>query len=156
MHSGITDEELTASEMKHPKPPFLWSLLALKCPRCRRGPVFKHKNPYKKLNLNYMLESYDDCVCCGQWYRIEPGIWFGTSYVSYVLMVIISAVSFGLWWLTIGWGPQNWKLISWLVINGLLLLALQPFMMRLSRIIFLSIFVKYDPLYDERPPRRIF
>lgn len=142
--------------VNQPKPSFLWSLLTLRCPRCRRGPVFKHKNPYKKLNLDYMLESYDDCVCCGQWYRLEPGFWFGTSYVSYVLMVATSAVSFLMWWLIIGIAPQTWKLVSWLVFNALILFALQPYTMRLSRIIFLSMFVKYDPYYDKRPPRRIF
>lgn len=103
-----------------------------------------------------MLDTYDDCVCCGQWYRIEPGIWFGTSYVSYILMVTISALTFTIWWIIAGLGPENWKIVAWLLANGALLIALQPMTMRLSRVIFLSIFVKYDPYYDERPPKRIF
>lgn len=156
MHSEIIDQAISGHGIRHPKPPLLWSLLNLRCPRCRRGPVFRHKNPYKSLSMNYMLDTYDDCVCCGQWYSIEPGIWFGTSYVSYGLMVLASGITLFFWWLTIGLGPQNWKLVAWLISNGIVLLVLQPFMMRLSRIIVLSIFIKYDPLYDERPPKRIF
>lgn len=103
-----------------------------------------------------MLDSYDDCVCCGQWYRLEPGFWFGTSYVSYTLMIILSACTFLLWWLVVGLGPQDWKLFGWLIFNAIILLSVQPYTMRLSRIIFLSFFVKYDPYFDERPPQELF
>lgn len=139
----------------HPKPSLILSIFSMKCPRCRRGPVFKNKNPYKNLSRGRTLESYDDCICCGQWYLIEPGFWLGTSYVSYALMVFASAVSFLLWWLIVGIGPEDWKLVTWLIVNSVLVVGLQPYVMRLSRILFLYMFVKYDPLYDQRPPKRI-
>lgn len=141
---------------EHPKPPFLRSLLTLKCPRCRRGPVFKHKNAYKRLNVNYWLDSYEDCVCCGLVYKQEPGFWFGTSYVSYTLMVLVSAGSFSLWWLTIGINLEDMRIFYWLIFNAILLFAIQPYMMRLSRIVFLTLFVKYDPHFDKEPPKKIF
>lgn len=143
------------SDLEHPKPPLLLSIFSMKCPRCRRGPVFKHKNPYKKLSGNYMLDTYDDCVCCGQWYRIEPGFWLGTSYVSYGIMVFVSVVTFLLWWLFVGIWPEDWRLVGWLVFNSALIISLQPYVMRLSRIIFLYLIIKYDPKYDQRPPKRI-
>lgn len=103
-----------------------------------------------------MLESYDDCVCCGLEYKQEPGFWFGTSYVSYALMVTLSAISFFLWWLVIGFGWNDTRLLLWLIFNAVLLFSVQPYVMRLSRIVFLSLFVKYDTHYDEAPPTRLF
>lgn len=103
-----------------------------------------------------MLDSFKCCPVCDQEYKQEPGFWFGTSYVSYGLMVIVSAISFGFWWLIIGMSLDDYRLFYWLVANTVLLFVLQPYMMRLSRVVFLSFFVKYDPHFIEDPPKKLF
>ena len=100
-----------------------------------------------------MLDSYEDCVCCGQKFKLEPGFWFGTSYVSYGIMVFVSAVSFILWWLLIGFSGNDYLLPGWLTTNALLLFLLQPLVMRLSRILFLGFFIHYSDHFDEEEPR---
>lgn len=136
-------------EDKKPKPNYLWSMLTLRCPRCRRGDMFRNKNPYKKLSLHNILNMYDHCPVCRQKYELEPGFWIGTSYVSYGVMVAISAISFMMWWFIVGISVDDNRVFYWIIFNGLLLLFIQPWVMRLSRLIYLNFFVKYNENYDK-------
>jgi len=131
-----------------PKPNYIWSILTLRCPRCRRGDMFKHPNPYKKLKLSYILDMYDNCPVCKQKYDLEVGFWYGTGYVSYALAVAISAITFVAWWVLIGISFSDNRIFYWLGINSFLLVVLQPWMMRLSRVIYLYFFVSYDPDFE--------
>lgn len=134
--------------IEKPKPGYLWSMLHLKCPRCRRGDLFIHPNPYKKFGLNYMLEMHKTCPVCHQVYELETGFWYGTGYVSYGITVVFSIFTFLLWWITIGFSLDDNRLIYWLIANGVINLALQPFFMRVSRWIFLNFFVHYNENFD--------
>lgn len=136
-----------ATELK-PKPNYWWSILHLKCPRCRRGDMFVHPNAYKKISLDYMLEMHKECAVCHQVFELETGFWYGTGYVSYALTVLFSIITFLLWWIIIGFSFDDDRLFYWLIFNGVLILALQPFFMRVSRLIFLNFFVKYNENFD--------
>lgn len=139
-------------EEKRPKPNYFWSMLSMHCPRCRRGDMFKDKNPYKKLRLSHIFNMYDSCPVCRQEYNLEPGFWYGTGYVSYGVAVLISGICFLLWWLIIGISVDDNRVLYWLIFNTLLLLALQPWLMRISRVMYLYIFVKYSDNYDKEDP----
>ena len=89
----------------------------------------------------------ETCPVCGQRTEIEPGFYYGTGYVSYALSVAICVASFIAWWVIIGFSIHDSSLFWWLGFNALLLIGLQPWLMRLSRTIWLSWFVKYDPDY---------
>ena len=131
-----------------PTPNFLWSILTMRCPRCRRGDMFKHSNAYKKLKLSYILEMYDTCPVCKQKYDLEVGFWYGTGYVSYGLAVLLSGITFIAWWILIGISFNDNRVFYWLGINTFLLIVIQPWLMRLSRVIYLYFFVHYDPDYE--------
>lgn len=134
---------------KKPKPNFFWSLLTMRCPRCRRGDMFRNSNPYKKLWLSNIFDMYDNCLVCNQRFDMnEPGFWYGTGYVSYGLAVSISAITFAAWWILIGISFDDNRIFYWLGINSVLLIVLQPWMMRLSRVIYLYFFVKYNEHYE--------
>jgi hypothetical protein len=134
---------------KKPKPGLLWSLLTMRCPRCRKGYMFKNKNPYKKLTLSHIFNMHENCPVCNQRFDMnEPGFWYGTGYVSYGLAVAISAATFVAWWVLIGVSFDDNRVFYWLAINTVLLLVLQPWMMRFSRVIYLYFFVKYDEHYE--------
>ena len=124
----------------------------MRCPRCRRGPMFKDPNPYRNLSLKHIFEMHDHCPECGQKYDLEPGFWYGTGYVSYALAVAISVASFVAWWVLVGISVNDNRVIWWLVANAVLLVVLQPWMMRLSRAIYMRFFVSYDPDYDKTKP----
>lgn len=130
-------------------PGFLWSMLTMRCPRCRRGDMFKHSNAYKKLKLSYILDMYDSCPVCHQKFDLEPGFWYGTGYVSYFLLFLFSVITFIAWWIIIGISYDDNRVLYWLLVNGVLIVILQPWFMRFSRVVYLNFFVKYNANYKE-------
>jgi hypothetical protein len=134
------------------KPAYLWSLFTMKCPHCRKGPMFKDPNPW---HIKSMLKMHVRCPECNQLYELEVGFWFGTAYVSYAFTVIFCGLSFLLWWLTIGFSLTDHRFFWWLGINGVLLLLLQPWFMRISRVVWLYFFVSYDEHYKEHAPKTL-
>jgi hypothetical protein len=125
------------------RPNYLWSILTMKCPRCRKGDMFVENNPWK---LRKTLSMPKTCTECGQPFELEVGFWYGTGYVSYGLSFALSVASFIAWWLLIGITSVE-LLIGWLGCNALFLILLQPWIMRLSRAVYLNFFVSYDPDY---------
>jgi hypothetical protein len=83
------------------------------------------------------------------------GFYYGSSYVSYALTVALSVVTFVLWALLIGFSLKDNRLFYWLAVNGVLLIALQPYIMRVARTGWLAFFVKYDRNWKENPPEAL-
>jgi uncharacterized protein (DUF983 family) len=125
---------------------YFWTIFNQKCPRCRKGNMFHDTKAYHLRNL---FKMHDHCPVCGQRMEIEPGFYYGTSYVSYALTVAFSASTFVAWWVIIGLSTTDNRLFWWLGINACLMVLLQPFFMRLSRAIWLSFFVKYNNRWQE-------
>lgn len=90
------------------------------------------------------MKMHDRCTVCGQPFDMEPGFYYGTNMVSYALAVLISVLSFVLWWMIIGFSFQDKRFFGWMAFNAILLIVLQPPLMRLSRTVWLAIFVKYS------------
>ena len=128
------------------KPNLLLSLLTSKCTRCRRGDMFRDKNPY---NLKHTMKMNDCCPVCGQPLDMEPGFYYGTNMISYALAVLVCIVTFFLWWAAIGFSLQDTRFFWWIGVNAFILIALQPVLMRISRTVWLAFFVKYSPQWRE-------
>ena len=125
----------------------------MKCPRCRRGQMFKDQNSYRKLKLSHIFDMYDTCPVCRQKYDMETGFWYGTGYVSYALAVAISVASFVAWYVLIGISINDSSLFWWLGSNIALLVLLQPWLMRISRVIYIRFFVSYDEDFEQHKPK---
>ncbi len=95
---------------------------------------------------------YERCPLCAQRTEIEVGFYYGTGYVSYLLALVFTGITFLLWWLIIGFSFHDRRFLTWLIANAVALLFLQAWLMRFSRALWLSWFVKYDPLWASRPP----
>lgn len=131
---------------KESKPNFWWSMFTFKCPRCRRGDMFTYKNPWK---LKETLTMPKTCSECGQPFELEVGFWWGTSYISYGITVLMCMASFVAWWLIVGISTEDNRFFWWIGINAIALILLQPWIMRFSRVVYLYIFVGYDKNYKE-------
>ncbi len=129
------------SENAH-KPGYLISVFDNRCPRCRLGKIYKFRNPYILKNT---VEMNEHCPVCGQPTDLETGFYYGTGYVSYAITVVFSILTFIIWWVTIGFSLDDTRFFWWMGINAVVLVLIQPFIMRLSRTFWLSMFVKYDP-----------
>src|SRR5690349_14373820 len=128
------------------KPGLLLSILKNKCPRCRRGDLFKYKGAFR---LKGLMTMNDHCTVCGQPLDMEPGFYYGTNMISYALAVLITVFSFILWILLVGISLHDSRFFWWMGVNAVLLVLLQPPLMRISRTIWLSFFVKYSPRWRE-------
>src|SRR5436190_7974714 len=125
------------------------SVVGCRCPRCREGKLFK--NPIGK-NFKKFMAMNKECPVCGQPTELEVGFYYGTSYVSYALTVAFSLVSLMIWWLTIGLSTSDNRFFFWLGFNAVILILLQPWLMRISRSIWISWFVRYVPDWKEHQP----
>lgn len=132
---------------KKKSPLYIWSVVTNRCPRCREGKIYVTDNAY---NLKKNLKMNENCPVCGQPTEIEVGFYYGTSYVSYALTVAYSVATFVAWWVLLGFSLYDNSIIYWLIFNGVTLLLLQPVFMRLSRSLWLSWFVKYDPDWKDK------
>ena len=130
---------------------YLRSVFNHKCSRCRTGDIFQDRSSYKFKSFMKMNET---CPVCEQPMEIEVGFYYGTGYVSYVLAVGLSVASLIAWWATIGVSLNDNRFFWWMGFNAVLLIVLQPYLMRLSRAIWLSFFVPYNSNWASQKPQR--
>jgi uncharacterized protein (DUF983 family) len=131
------------------------SFFSCKCPRCRQGKMFEYNNPW---DLKHTMKMNDFCPVCQQSFNPEPGFYFGSSYISYALTVALSAATFIAYWVLVGFPFEGNHLIVWLTVNALLLIGMQPYLMRVGRAGWLAFFVYYDPewrIHPSVPPERV-
>ena len=98
------------------------------------------------------MKMNDKCTVCEKRMEIEVGFYYGTAYVSYALTVAFSVSTFVAWWVIIGISVNDTRFFWWMGLNIILLIVLQPFLMRLSRAIWLSFFVRYNTNWQTEKP----
>ena len=128
---------------------YLGSTLGCHCPRCREGKLFKHP---VSISLKKNMQMNKQCTVCGQATELEVGFYYGTSYVSYAITVALSVATLVAWWVIIGLSTKDNRFFYWMGFNAVFLIILQPWLMRFSRSLWISWFVKYDPLWQENEP----
>lgn len=134
---------------------YLITVLTCRCPRCREGKLFQYPLTFRFRKNMVMFEK---CPICDQQTDIEVGFYYGTGYVSYLLGLFFTIASFLVWWLIIGFSFSDKRFLIWISLNSALLIFLQPWLMRFSRALWLSFFVKYDPdwkYHEPEDPERI-
>jgi uncharacterized protein (DUF983 family) len=120
----------------------LYSIFREKCPRCHEGDLFESKNPY---HFKSMGKMPDNCPVCEQPYSLEPGFYFGATYVSYGLTVAYMVTAFLSNWLFLGFPIMQ----ALPVVLGIFVL-LTPVIFRFSRSIYINFFVRYRPELDPK------
>ncbi len=116
----------------------LSSILKLHCPKCRKGQLF-HSGKISKPGSLFAM--YPTCGHCHQSFEPEPGFYFGAMFVSYGINTLLFIAS----WITLTLVYPSYSLFLLLVLLvGIVLLSL-PLSFRLSRSIWLALFVRFDP-----------
>jgi drug/metabolite transporter (DMT)-like permease len=89
------------------------------------------------------MKMHDCCSHCGFRFKVEPNFFFGAMYVSYGVAVLVGVITF-----LIGFCAFNASLkTAFIAIFGVLIL-LMPIVTRISRNIYINLFVNYDPVRD--------
>ena len=81
---------------------------------------------------------HDRCSSCGLKYKMEPSFFYGAMYVSYGIGVAFAVAAFVISYVFIGTGLLN----TFIAIMATLVIFM-PVIMRLSRNIWINLFVKY-------------
>ncbi|BFM43771.1 DUF983 domain-containing protein [Flavobacterium sp. CFS9] len=115
----------------------LRSILTGSCPRCQKESMYSDRNP---LHLTKVLKMNENCSHCGLRYQIEPSFFYGAMYVSYGLNVAVGIAAFIVSFVFFKTSVEE----SFLIIVATLIL-LFPFVLRLSRNLYINMFVSYDP-----------
>jgi hypothetical protein len=102
--------------------------------------MFNNKSVFP---LGSMLSMPEKCTECGQLMELEPGFYYGTGYVSYGLTVALLAAVFVAYWVLIGLNYKDNSIFIALSVAVGLCLLLQPWIMRISRVLYLYMFVRF-------------
>ena len=127
---------LKAKRMLFKKGTKLYSILNKKCPRCHKGKFFKYSVTFSPSKV---IDIYDNCSECNLKYMLEPSFFIGAMYVNYALIVAFSVITFII--STLGFG-LNLLQAGASILIGLLIFG--PLNLRLSRIIWINMFVEYQ------------
>ena len=114
----------------------LYSILFGACPKCHQESMYTVKNPYV---LSDTLKINDNCSNCKTKYRMEPSFFYGSMYVSYGVGIGFALVAFAVSYLMFE-SSRSVAFISIVVT----LVVFMPIIMRLSRNIWINLFMSYD------------
>ena len=82
----------------------------------------------------------DNCPKCDQDFQMEAGFYLGAMFVSYALTVAI-VVSVFVAFVTF----NAYELVPFLIAAGVVLTLATPFILKISRSVWIAISVRYDP-----------
>jgi uncharacterized protein (DUF983 family) len=114
----------------------LYSILKGSCPKCHEESMYVNSNPY---NLTEVLKMHKQCSNCRTKYSIEPSFFYGSMYVSYGVGIAFGVAAFIISYLFL----NSSLMTAFLAIIGTIL-VFSPFIMRLSRNIWINLFMSYD------------
>ena len=114
----------------------IYSIFTGSCPVCHNESMYKSRNPYV---FSQTINMHERCSHCNTKYAMEPSFFYGAMYVSYGVGIAFATAAFIITNLIFGSSLVQ----AFLAILGTLLLTF-PITMRLSRNIWINLFMKYD------------
>lgn len=115
----------------------LYSIFNNKCPHCQEGQFFKTNNPF---NMKQFDKMNAHCEVCNEAFEREPGFYIGGMYGSYALYTALISVVFVSF--VVVWEINIFYVLAILIP---LIIVSQPLFFRWGRLLWINIFVKYDP-----------
>jgi uncharacterized protein (DUF983 family) len=112
------------------------AIITMRCPKCREGKMF----PEGTLFTTKFMRMNERCAGCGQSFMPEPGYYFGAMFVSYG----INAGFFIAVWLGMYLLMEEISVIAMIIALLIVVLGLLPVTFRLSRVLWIYIFVRYQ------------
>jgi uncharacterized protein (DUF983 family) len=114
----------------------IYSILTGTCPKCQDDHMYMNKNPYV---ISELMKMHEHCRNCGFKYKLEPNFFFGAMFVSYAVAVLIGIATF-----LVAHFIFRSGLINAFIAIFVALIALMPVITRVSRNIYINLFVNYD------------
>ncbi len=115
------------------------SILTGSCPRCQKESMYVEQN---LLHVHNCIKMHDHCSHCKLKYQIEPSFFYGAMYVGYGLNVAIGVGTF-----IISYMFFKSTIKTAFISIILAIIVLVPLVLRLSRTIYINMFVSYDKAF---------
>ena len=120
----------------------LYSIFTGTCPVCHKGEMYIESNPYK---ISKIMEMHDHCSNCGKKFKIGPYFFFGAMYVSYGVGIAIAVATFIIAFFFLDL-DRNYSFLA-IILSQVILF---PYIVRISRNIWINVFLDYDKDIAER------
>ena len=114
----------------------IYSIFTGKCPVCHSGKMYKNNKVY---SISQSLKMHERCSHCKTKFKIEPSFFYGAMYVSYGVGIAFAVAAFVISHFVF---EASIHLIFISIIGTLVVFA--PLIMRLSRNIWINIFMHFD------------
>jgi uncharacterized protein (DUF983 family) len=112
------------------------AVVRCQCPTCRKGSLFVQKSIFP---LKHLLKMNEYCTECGQKFKGESNNGPGINYALTTIILFLNAA----WYYPIfGMSYKDNSFFYFLATSILVVLLLQPLLMRLSRAIYLYLVLK--------------
>lgn len=115
----------------------LYSILTGSCPKCHSESMYENRNPY---TFGKLFKMHERCSNCNTKYKIEPSFFYGSMYVSYGVGIAFTVAAFVIAFLIV-----ETSLTNTFIAIVITLIVFMPVIIRLSRNIWINLFMKYDP-----------
>lgn len=113
------------------------SVVKNKCPKCHQGDLFCNKSIYQYKGF---FDMPDYCPKCHQDFQLETGFYLGAMFVSYALTVAICVAVFVAFLIF-----DAYTLKYYLITAGVVMIIVTPFIIKISRSIWIAFSIHYDP-----------
>ena len=120
----------------------LISFLGMRCPACRQGFAFGNKSVFP---LAHCVDLVEHCPTCGQKLIIQNNAGGGINYALTMSLFFLNILWY---WPIFGFTYKDNSFINFLISSIIVVVLVQPWLMRYSRIIFLYFMVKHN--YGDR------
>ncbi len=123
----------------------LYSILTGTCPKCNEESMYINPNPYALMDT---LKIAERCSHCHTKYRLEPSFFFGSMYVSYGVGIGFAVAAF-----VISYYIFRSTLTTAFIVITATLVVFMPIIMRVSRTIWINLFIHYDENWSKKQVR---
>lgn len=113
-----------------------YSIFNMKCPKCQEGDLFETSS----FSFQKPFEMPEKCPHCGQSYLPAPGFYYGSMFISYIVMgwFCILFIAFFHWYL-------GWSTAASFALLILVYAILFVWIFRMARSVWISFNIKYNP-----------
>jgi len=114
----------------------LYGIITGVCPKCHEESMYTNKNPY---DVTELFSMHENCSNCKTKYKIEPSFFYGSMYVSYGVGIAFAVATFVISFVLLE-SSINVAIVA-IVASQVLF---YPIIVRLSRNIWINLFMNYD------------
>ncbi len=120
----------------------LYSIFTGSCPKCHQESMYIKKNAFV---ISDTLKMQERCSKCNTKYKIEPSFFYGSMYVSYPIGIAFAVAAF-----VISYYILEFSLNTSFIMIIVTMIVFLPIILRLSRNIWINIFMNYDKSLEKK------